>query len=220
MGIVLVIGLLSYNEHFFGYPGIYLRKLPWLQTLLVRIPWSIIIDYISLYKTRIVLRILTHSRRMTKLVSVGVLSMDYLVYRILFYCGFSVTLYILWMLYVGIHNIGEILAAIRDFPTLGLHWSFVAFLLLEPVPRKIGTLFYIFFWSGFAPSLWMWLYVLALFVTRGLLRSEKLVNWLRWFLDVEKTPFRSIGAVAATLAFIASVAIIAVSAEVSRISGA
>ena len=76
------------------------------------------------------------------------------------------------------------------------------------------------FWAGFVPSIWMWLYVLALFVTRGLLRSEKLVNWLRWFLDIEKNPFRSIGAVAAALAFIASVVIILVSVEVSRISGA
>ena len=66
----------------------------------------------------------------------------------------------------------------------------------------------------------MWLYVLALFVTRGLLRSERIVNWLRWALDVEKNPFRSIGAVAATLAFIVSVAIILVSVEVSRISSA
>jgi hypothetical protein len=66
----------------------------------------------------------------------------------------------------------------------------------------------------------MWLFVLALFVTRGLLRSERIVNWLGWVLDVEKSPFRSIGAVAAALAFIATVAILLVSAEVSRISGA
>jgi hypothetical protein len=66
----------------------------------------------------------------------------------------------------------------------------------------------------------MWLYLIALFVTRALLRSEKVVNWLRWALDVEKKPFRSIGAVAATLAFIASVAIILVSVELSRISTA
>jgi hypothetical protein len=56
--------------------------------------------------------------------------------------------------------------------------------------------------------------------SRALLRSERIVNWLRWFLDVEKNPFRSIGAVAAALAFIASVAIILVSAGVSRISEA
>jgi hypothetical protein len=66
----------------------------------------------------------------------------------------------------------------------------------------------------------MWLYVLALFVTRILLQSERIVGGLRWALDVEKAPFRSIGAVAATLAFMASIAIILVSIEVSRISGA
>jgi hypothetical protein len=78
----------------------------------------------------------------------------------------------------------------------------------------------VLFWAGFAPSIWMWLYVGTLFVTRVLLRSEKLVNRLRWFLDIEKAPFRSIGAVAAALAFIASVAILLISAEVSRISTA
>jgi hypothetical protein len=78
----------------------------------------------------------------------------------------------------------------------------------------------IFFWAGLAPAIWMWLYVGALFATRGLLRSEKLVGWLRWFLDIEKRPFRSIGAVAAVLALIASAAIVLVYAEVSRMSAA
>jgi hypothetical protein len=91
------------------------------------------------------------------------------------------------------------------------------FLPFFPTSPQLGS---ILFWAGFAPSLWLWLYVFALFVTRAILRSEKLVNWLRWGLDVEKNPFRSIGAVAAALAFIASVAIILVSAEVSRISEA
>jgi hypothetical protein len=81
-------------------------------------------------------------------------------------------------------------------------------------------LFTVFFWAGFVPSIWMWLYVLTLFLTRTLLRSERMVHWLRWFLDVEKNPFRSIGAVAAALAVLGSVAIILISVEVSRISAA
>jgi hypothetical protein len=92
--------------------------------------------------------------------------------------------------------------------------------LIDFFTFRLNWLFFIMFWAGFALSIWMWLYVAALFVTRALLRSEKLVNWLRWALDIEKAPFRSIGAVAATLAFIASVAIILVSVEVSRISAA
>jgi hypothetical protein len=101
-----------------------------------------------------------------------------------------------------------------------LHSSLFDFSHLFFLPSPRGRLYFVLFWAGFTPSLWMWLYVIALFVTRGLLRSERLVNSLRWFLDIEKNPFRSIGAVAATFAFIASVAIILVSAEVSRISAA
>jgi hypothetical protein len=88
------------------------------------------------------------------------------------------------------------------------------------VPYIFWGLAPILFWAGFAPSLWLWLYVAALFVTRLLLRSERIVNWLRWALDIEKNPFRSIGAVAATLAFLGSVVIILVSAEISNISSA
>ena len=33
--------------------------------------------------------------------------------------------------------------------------------------------------------------MVALFVTRVLLRSEKFVNRFRWFFDIEKAPFRS-----------------------------
>ena len=80
--------------------------------------------------------------------------------------------------------------------------SFFPSVLLQS--GEIANMFFVFFWAGFAPSVWLWLYVSALFVTRSILRSERVVNWLRWFLDVEKNPFRSIGAVAAALAFIAS----------------
>lgn len=34
-------------------------------------------------------------------------------------------------------------------------------------------LFLIWFYAGFAPSVWMWLYVIALFSTRALLRANQ-----------------------------------------------
>jgi hypothetical protein len=76
------------------------------------------------------------------------------------------------------------------------------------VGSEVGSILPSFFSSGLAPSAWLWLYVAALFVTRNLLRSEPLVNRLRWFLDIEKAPFRSIGAVAAVLAFVGSAAVL------------
>jgi hypothetical protein len=178
---------------------------------------SIFIDYLSLFKTRIILRSITQIPGANSVIAIGfMLIIDYLVYRVLFSIGFSAVAQIQ-----------------MDFNFIVRGWKYTTILqdlrqmfegaidlqAMLPLFPSMGTGWFIWYWSGFAPSIWMWLYVLALFVTRTLLRSEKLVNWLRWFLDVEKNPFRSIGAVAAALTFIASLAIILVSAEISRISG-
>jgi hypothetical protein len=138
-------------------------------------------------------------------------------YNLLFYFGSLFTVIVWFFVNLPADISYSEFIAMWSFPSLGL----AAFkYIFAPLFPTLDGLNGILFWAGFAPSIWMWLYVLALFVTRTLLRSERLVNWLRWFLDVEKNPFRSIGAVAATLAFIASVAIILVSIEVSRITTA
>jgi hypothetical protein len=176
------------------------------------LPWSIIIDYISLFKTRVILTVLARIRfgTGTMVVTMAMLVIDYLFYILIFAIG---------SLVVAIGNIYFFYVSEEE-----LSYSYMSRLFVELLSESslIPALDIdaIFFWAGFAPSIWMWLYVAALFVTLGLLRSEKLVTWLRWALDVEKNPFRSIGAVAATLAFIVSVAIILVSAEVSRITSA
>jgi len=54
-------------------------------------PWSIIIDYVSLFKTRVILRILTSLQPKPTLLSLGplILLMDYFVYRFLFVFGYA-----------------------------------------------------------------------------------------------------------------------------------
>jgi hypothetical protein len=196
----------------------------WLQyglwsALSLWLPWSIIIDYISLFKTRVILHVIARLRRLLSLLTPAILAIDFLLYRLLF----SITYAFLLFVSVSISLSIELGLPFNKIISLFIHnFEHRASQLpyLPSITDGTNALQFIFFWSGLAPSLWMWLYVLALFVTRGVLRSEKLVNSLRWFLDVEKNPFRSIGAVAAALAFIASVAIILVSAEVSRISAA
>jgi hypothetical protein len=162
------------------------------------LPWSIVIDYGSLFKTRVILRILTRLKRIE--IAIAMLIIDYLVYYLIFL--------------IGVAAVGGSDQVMSDF----LHGIIIHSFIPPHLNDEIFV--FIFFWSGFAPSIWMWLYVTTLFVTRALLRSERMVNWLRWFLDVEKNPFRSIGGVAAALAFIASVAILLLSAEVSRIGAA
>ena len=176
--------------------------------------WSILIDYVSLFKTRVILRALMRIRLI--LVAITILVIDFMFYSIIYAVGAFV------MIRISMYFMPEVLALqlssniFVDF----VKWLSDAFALPLCPDRTRAVWDFIFFWSGFAPSIWMWLYVLALFVTRGLLRSERIVSWLRWALPVETNPFRSIGAAAATLAFIASVAIILVSVEVSRISAA
>jgi hypothetical protein len=181
----------------------------WIKFILW-LPWSIVIDYISLFKTRIILAVLTRMRRRSAVVAVAIIGIDFIVYKLIFGLG-------LIIMTLGILVIGQGWFFV-DWSGL---FSTESIMATMPIYWKVkDQLIFIFFWSGFAPSLWLWLYVFALFVTRALLRSEKIITGLRWALDVEKSPFRSIGAVAATLASIASVAIILVSVEVSRISAA
>ena len=185
--------------------------------------WSIIIDYLSLFKTRVILRLMMRTR-LRPLIAIAILVMDFYVYFILFIVGFTLV-EIVPVVFSSVTADWPLLDVIfygAIEPIIRLWLSPIRLLLIsfEYFTFKKDVFEFIAFWAGLAPSIWMWLYVIALFVTRGLLRSEKLVNWLRWALDVEKNPFRSIGAVAATLAFIASVVIIFVSAEVSSISAA
>ena len=152
-------------------------------------------------------------RRGNIIAAVVLVAIDYMVYRVMFIVG----LISVWSVIsvIGTRWFG----ATTDW-SIGYYFVLTFETSLTNTPVVSDHSSFIFFWAGLAPSIWMWLYVAALFVTRGLLRSERIVTWLRWALDIEKAPFRSIGAVAATLALIGSVAIILVSVEVSRISGA
>jgi hypothetical protein len=182
----------------------------WLPVALW-LPWSILIDYISLLKTRFALQALTRVRR--GLITAAILGLDFVAYKLLFAVGIILTVTLMLAM-----NWGESFEDYLDILFGGEVFNIAHIITGMFTFYTSMDLNFIWFWAGFAPSIWMWLYVLALFVTRALLRSEKLITWLRWGLDVEKNPFRSIGAVAAALAFIASVAIILVSWEVSRIS--
>jgi len=183
----------------------------WID-FLIWLPWSLLIDYVSLFKTRVILEVLTRMHRRNQMVALAIVVIDYIVYKLIFSFNMAFLILCREERESGIGTWVSILAT-REFVEI-----LADYLWGSPFFEYEIALPTIFFWAGLAPSLWMWLYVLALFVTRALLRSERIVNSLRWSLDIDKNPFRSIGAVAAALAFIASVAIILVSWEVSRIS--
>jgi len=62
---------------------------------------------------------------------------------------------------------------------------------LETAP--MGLPFGLFFYSAFLTSVWLWLYVAAVILSRFLLRMNNGVGFLLRASDVEQQPFRSMG---------------------------
>jgi hypothetical protein len=142
------------------------------------------------------------------MIVIPIMAVDLLIYIALFYVGLAVMFLGFVRVPFGIaYSLDSVVYVLTQFDYYPL------FIVLEN-----PFAYFIIFFAGFGPSIWMWLYVAALLVNRALLRSERIVNWLRWGLDVEKNPFRSTGAIAAALAFVASVAILLISAEIFRIT--
>lgn len=48
-------------------------------------------------------------------------------------------------------------------------------------------------------SLWIWMYYFSLLLIRKAGRGNVALNWMRWFLDIENQPIRSVGLVTATI---------------------
>jgi hypothetical protein len=225
MVFIILLGLSILPREFFGMINA-LDKPPddsatlgvWF-VLILWVPWSILLDYLSLLKTRLILRVLTRLKRKA-IVYLVIVAVDLGIYKVLWSIGI-VAVFAVYYFYAS-EGSTTLVESFMIGVDVFVEWLFhpTVFPSVFSQSGENANMFFVFFWAGFAPSLWMWLYVLALFVTRTLLRSERIVNWLRWSLDVEKNPFRSIGAVATALAFIATVTIILVSAEVSRIGAA
>jgi hypothetical protein len=67
------------------------------------LPWSIFIDYISLFKTRVILGVLARMRRRNTLASVAIVGIDYFVYRLIFTFGFLSVFWVSWFILLGIN---------------------------------------------------------------------------------------------------------------------
>jgi hypothetical protein len=55
----------------------------WLL-LTLWLPWSVLVDYVGLFKTRLILRILTRKRRWNQITAIAIVGIDYIMYRLLF----------------------------------------------------------------------------------------------------------------------------------------
>ena len=194
MIFIILLGLLILPNEFLGLINA-LDKPPsssitlgiWLL-LTLWVPWSILLDYLSLFKTRLILKVLTRLKR-NVIYYIVVVAVDLCIYKIMWSIGI-VAVFVVYYFYAseGSTTIFESFAIGMD---VFLDWLFNRsfFPSVFSQSGEIANMFFVFFWAGLAPSVWLWLYVSALFVTRSILRSERVVNWLRWFLDVEKIRF-------------------------------
>ena len=72
-------------------------------------------------------------------------------------------------------------------------WPPYASLTADSGPEIFLAFLQISFYSAFFTSVWLWIYILAVFVSRILLRMNSGIGFLLRVTDVEKQPFRSMG---------------------------
>ena len=162
---------------------------------------SVFYDYLNLLKTRIILEFLTKEakRRLTGLV---VLILD----PLLSYVVFAVLFSLLGLADVLLFYPDRIREALVD----AQNWPAQDIRLFVPVikwQRNVSPVFY----AGMLPSIWLWIFILASFLTRFLVRGEPIVKILRYSLNIKKKPFRIAGALAGALVFAISAIILGIS---------
>jgi hypothetical protein len=149
---------------------------------------SILIDYVLLFKTRLFLKYLTSSRRRLSLSGARFIPLLPIV-----------DVFVGLFLFQLIGNI----ALASEFGVSATGRIFPAFDLSFFDPIKFDSLPSVLFYTGMVPSIWVWLFLLAALLTGAMTRSSSLVNGLRWFLDIDKAPIKSIGLIAMVVVFLA-----------------
>jgi hypothetical protein len=183
-----------------------------LVTLCVWVIWSLVPDYFNLLKTRICLEVMSHEKYSNIIYLVLLLMCDLLVTIAIFHVGFTVISVVSIAFVLG-WDVGwaenwesgrwALLTMLSFLPAFIRNIQRV----LRVAAFREQILSSILFYAGLAPSIWLWLYVGSLFTTRAILRGGPLLDWLRWFLPLDKYPFRSVGVVAAGLMFLGSAVI-------------
>lgn len=166
------------------------------------VTWSFVADYLSLFKTRIVLSWLD-AGRVTRFLALGMLFLaDFVVSLAIFVLGLVLIVIIVANIFnpaiLTVSNgpqslWNEIVEAAWGVPKA--LWSQFE-LLIGPSPsdaRLWETLLPILFGAGLIPSVWLWGYILTTMATRLLALNSRLWGWLSFALQIEKHPIRVIG---------------------------
>jgi hypothetical protein len=167
-------------------------------TLIVYTSLSIIPDYLNLYKTRVVVRWLGAIRKARWIYLPSLLIADFVFGLILFE-----------IIYNFILSVGAIYS--DDPINEGASWYTAFANLFAGVELEsmwnIATFEHytsILFYAGMVPSMWLWIAVGSVFLTRLIAKSTPVVNFSVWFLDINEAPYRSVGVIASVCVFFAT----------------
>ncbi|WP_299812373.1 hypothetical protein [uncultured Roseibium sp.] len=139
-------------------------------SLLFGIPINLFGDYLSLWQTRIFLKILSGSKYI--LISTIYLFIDFMLSALLFVIIFSFALSLL-----------------QDPPHLVPHYLVLFWFKTNPALQAMVI-------SALVPSLWLWFYFIGVTLLRAASQSRPLLIFLQYALPIESRPVRSIGIVA------------------------
>ena len=116
------------------------------------VPWSILIDYVSLYKTRLILGILSRMRRRNAMVAIAIVGIDYLVYRLIFSVGLVCLFFVRWRWAVASLGIADVLEIWPAVLQIWWRTDVLSFWWTEDFFPHVIAFFNLLFWAGFAPK--------------------------------------------------------------------
>jgi len=131
---------------------------------------SALLDYVSLYKTRVILQLVgNHKFNWGGLIGIAVL--DLIIGFAIFFTLYNTAFHLLFALATDESATEAFRSLLAEFGRFFA--SFYHYLSFDSFESAL-------FYASMVPSMWLWLYVLAIFVTRSALHGERFLNWVRW----------------------------------------
>jgi hypothetical protein len=169
--------------------------------IVIWIFWTIVPDYIALLRIRIVLIILRYTNpKMSALIITGIV--EFVTGIFMFMTSFAIVQTIVALCYMWItgntlvHDLQSVVIGLIVFGSFlfGIEAAIFVSTSAIFVTPFIANLF----WASMLPSIWLWAYITASLVSRGLMSSALWLRYVVKFLNVREHPIQSVGAVAAT----------------------
>jgi hypothetical protein len=174
-----------------------------MMVVMMAVAYNLVPDYISLLQSRFVIGLMIRVRSRT---GVALLLLVDALLKLLIFFSVPAMTYLILGLATTLLADGDMYEDLKDW------WFFEQVMLPEIVRSGLllrtstetimpwGIPWGIFFYASLWTSIWVWLYALAAGAVRLALRLQPVLRVLKWLLDIEGKPIRSIGVVVGLIA--------------------